>query len=145
MTTIVYDLQSKRIACDGRVTQGDEIITDEAEKRLELDNIEFFFAGDVGSFKEVAEAFVKKTHKIRKGVDAQALAWDGLDLFDLSADKGVLSWHPVVARRGSIGGGASYAAVALDSGCTPKQAVLAAIKKHIGTGGKVRCYRLRLK
>jgi len=107
--------------------------------------IEFFFAGDVGSFLEVAEAFVKKTHKIRKGVDAQALAWDGLDLFDLSAEKGVLSWHPVVARRGAIGGGAPYAAVALDSGCTPKQAVLAAIKKHTGTGGKVRSYRLRLR
>jgi hypothetical protein len=135
----------KSIACDSRITADGEIITDEADKRTAFKDVEFFLAGSLADRDAVCRAFIARSRRLRKAIDMQALAWDGSELWDITASNGELSWHPVASQRGAIGSGSSYALVALSNGKTPRQAVMEAKKHDTGTGGKVVTHKLRAK
>jgi hypothetical protein len=142
VTTVCWDLQKRLVAVDGRIVADYEIHDDSADKRTVFNDVEFFLAGSLSDRDAVCRAFVARRRKIRKGIYMQALAWDGETLFDLIADEGALSWHPVATVRGAIGSGSAFALAALDQGATPRQAILAAIKRDAGTGGKVVTHKL---
>ncbi|MES2625916.1 MAG: hypothetical protein V4628_11610 [Pseudomonadota bacterium] len=143
MTTICFCLNRRAISCDSRITADGEIITDEADKRTVFNDVEFFLAGSLADRDTVCKAFTGRRRKIRSGIDMQALAWDGVTLWDITASDGELSWHPVCSDRGAIGSGSPYAASALHDGKTPRQAVMAAKRHDTGTGGKVVTHKLR--
>lgn len=143
MTTIAYCLQRRQIAVDSRITAGHEICTDAAKKWHERDGVLIVMAGDVAGCEEVIQAMQKGRHRLRKSIDVVAYAWNGKSLFEITADGGELDWHPVVDDRGAIGSGSAYALAAMDKGATPRQAVLAAMKRDTNTGGKVQVIRLR--
>jgi ATP-dependent protease HslVU (ClpYQ) peptidase subunit len=145
VTTIVFDITARKVAHDGRVTSDGEIINDEKNKRVQKHDLDFFFAGSFCDTDEIADAFAKRRRKIRKTIDSQALAWDGVKLWDITATAGELSWHPVASDRGAIGSGSSYALVALKDGKTPRQAVITAKKSDSNTGGKVVTHKLKLR
>jgi hypothetical protein len=144
MTTVAYCLKSKTVATDSRIVDAatGELFTDTASKRYQRGRITLFMAGAVCDFEEVANTFIAGKHGVRKSLDVHALIWTGEKLFEVIADTGILSWHPVVADRGAIGSGASYAQAALDAGATPFQAVKAAAKRNVFTGGKIVLHRL---
>lgn len=143
MTTIAYCLQRRQVAMDSRITEGHEISTDNAKKWREKDGVLIFLSGDVAGADEVIAAMQAGKHRLRKSIEVVAFAWNGSQLFEITADGGELEWHPVVDDRGAIGSGAAYALAAMDAGATPRQAVLAAIKRDTNTGGKVNVIRLR--
>lgn len=143
MTTIAYCLKRKQVAVDSRITSGHDIATDSAKKWREKDGVLIFLSGDVAGADEVIHAMQAGKHRLRKSIDVVAYAWNGTQLFEITADGGELEWHPVVDDQGAIGSGAGYALAAMDAGATPRQAVLAAIKRDTNTGGKVNVIRLR--
>jgi hypothetical protein len=142
VTTCAFDMKRRVVAVDGRIVADYEIHDDKADKRTEHEGVEFFMAGSLGDRDAVCKAFVSKRRKIRKGIYMEALAWDGSQLYDLLADDGELVFHPVATVRGAIGSGSAFALAALDQGATPRQAILAAIKRDAGTGGKVVTHKL---
>lgn len=142
MTTICFCLHSRKVSVDSRITADGEIITDEADKRTELNGIEFFMCGSLGDMDAIRQAFIASRRKVRKTIDLQSLAWDGETLWDIAASNGELSWHPVASQRGAIGSGSSFAAAALKEGKTPRQAVMTAKHHDSATGGKVVTHKL---
>ena len=144
MTTIAYCLKSKTVATDSRIVDATtgELFTDTASKRYQRGQITLFMAGAVCDIEEMANAFMAGKHRVRKSLEVHALIWTGEKLFEAMADNGELSWHPVVTARGAIGSGSSYAQAALDAGATPYQAVKAAAKRNVFTGGKIVLQRL---
>ncbi len=131
-----------KISTDSRITCDGEIITDEADKRTELNGIEFFMCGDLADMDAVRQAFVAGRRKVRRKIELQAFAWDGETLWDIAASNGELSWHPAASQRGAIGSGSSFAAAALKEGKTPRQAVMTAKHHDSTTGGKVVTHKL---
>jgi hypothetical protein len=144
MTTIAWCLWSKTVATDSRVVNDStgELVSDSANKRYDRGPVVLFMSGALSDIDEMGNAFIAGKHRVRKALDSHALAWNGEKLFELIADGGELSWHPVVTYRGAIGSGASYAQAALDAGATPYQAVKAAAKRNVFTGGKVIIHKL---
>jgi len=51
MTTIVYNHETKQIACDGLMTAGNEIKSTSFKKWHEKDGVYYFFAGDIADIK----------------------------------------------------------------------------------------------
>lgn len=146
MTTIAWDLSKLRVAVDSRITtDAGDLITDEANKCYVRRGVTFFLAGSVADVEEVTNAFCAGIHRVRKSVDAEGIAWTGEKLFELLADQGNLEWHPVVSPRGACGSGANFAMAALANGATPRDAVKAAAKCNVNTGGKIVSHRLRRK
>jgi hypothetical protein len=145
MTTIVFDVKAKKVATDSRVTEDGAIVADDATKMHIRKGVMFFLCGGVGDAEELMMAYLQKKHRVRKTMEAQGLAWDGINLIELCVDSGLLTWHPVVSDRGAYGSGSPFAVAALDQGATPRQAVIAAKKRDTCTGGKVVTYRLRRK
>jgi hypothetical protein len=142
MTTIAYCLKRMQVATDSRATEEEVIISDTTVKWHCKGGVEFFMCGTVSDEEPLMRAFLSRRRRISKVIDADALAWDGETLWDLSAEKGVLHWHPVMAERGAIGSGNEYALAALDAGMTPRRAVAAACKRDTQSGGKVVTYKL---
>jgi hypothetical protein len=144
MTTIVYDLARMCVATDSRATDEGVIISDTAIKHYVRDGVDFFICGSTSDEEPIMKGFLARRRKISSAVDdASAYAWDGTALWDISAEKGVLHWYEAIDTRGAIGSGREYALAALDSGATPRQAVIAARKRDTCTGGKVVTYKLR--
>jgi ATP-dependent protease HslVU (ClpYQ) peptidase subunit len=142
MTTIAYCLKRGNIATDSRITEGGEIITDDATKRHNRGALVLFMAGAIADIDEVANGFVACKHRCRKSLDAEGLIWTGDTLFEIIAASGQLEWHRVVSERGAIGSGAQYARAALDAGLSPAASVRAAAKRNCYTGGKIKVYKL---
>jgi hypothetical protein len=144
MTTIAYCLKRKQVATDSRATDDGVIVTDECLKHCRRGGVDFFICGTVSDEEPIMRAFLAKRRKISKAVDdSAALAWDGITLWDISAEKGILHWFPVMDQRGAIGSGREYALAALDAGATPRKAVEAAKKRDTNTGGNVVVYYLK--
>jgi hypothetical protein len=146
MTTICYSLHRMQVATDSRATDDGVIISDDATKHYERDGVDFFICGTVSDEEPLMAAFLAKRRRVSKTLDdAEALAWDGKTLFNISAEAGKLHWYAVIDKQGAIGSGREYALAALDDGKTPRQAVIAAKKRDTCTGGKVVTYKLRRK
>jgi hypothetical protein len=109
MTTIVFDVKAKKVATDSRVTEDGAIVADDATKMHIRKGVMFFLCGGVGDAEELMMAYLQKKHRVRKTMEAQGLAWDGINLIELCVDSGLLTWHPVVSDRGAYGSGSPFA------------------------------------
>lgn len=132
------------MATDSRTTDEGVIISDESLKHYERAGVDFFICGTVSDEESIIRGFLARRRKISKAVaEADAYAWDGSKLYEVSAEKGVLHWYEVIDKQGAIGSGREYALAAFDAGATPRQAVIAAKKRDTATGGKVVVYKLK--
>lgn len=141
MTTIACD--GKSMAGDGLITEDDRVCSkDYAKVRHLKDGRVVGFAGNAYNWDEFARWLDDggDVPKMHEGFGCIVLNRDGsITQYD---EHGRSFPDPAPV---AIGSGARFALAAMDLGCTPEQAVEAAKKRDVWTGGKVTVLRPSLK
>ncbi|WP_416365009.1 proteasome subunit beta [Pseudomonas sp. NFX183] len=136
MTTIAY--KDGVIAYDGRQVRNDRIVSDNAPKCLVVDGVSFFLAGAVCDEKALIAAYFGTPSKVP--VECSGYVVDGGKLLMIGHDDTTGIWKQDLdsANPDAMGSGAPYALAAMDMGASAEEAVRAAMKRDIYTGGMVR-------
>lgn len=136
MTTIAY--KDGVIAYDGRQTRGDSIVSDDAPKCQVVDGVRFLLAGAVCDEKALIAAYFGTPSAVP--VECSGYVIDGGKLMMVGHDDKTGIWKQELepSNPDAIGSGAAYAVAAMDMGASAEEAVRAAMKRDIYTGGKVR-------
>lgn len=140
MTTIAY--KDGIIAYDSRQTREGVIVSDDCLKFQEENGVAFFLAGLVCDERSLVDAYFGK--QIASEVECSGYAVEGGKLYMIGhAEKTGLWRQPLDLKNPDcIGSGAPYALAAMDMGATAEEAVRAAMKRDIYTGGTVRLYKI---
>lgn len=135
MTTIAY--KDGVIAYDSRQTRGDRIISDNCAKRQVVDGVSFFLSGAVCDEKALIAAYFGTPSAVP--VECSGYVVDGGKLMTVGHDDKTGIWRQELepSNPDAIGSGAAYALAAMDMGASAEEAVRAAMKRDIYTGGKV--------
>lgn len=139
MTTIAY--KDGVIAYDSLCTAGTTIVDHRFNKRRSVDGVQFFLAGTVADFDRACLAFFDEIDV--DNINVEYLAWDGKELFLVIIENDKLhktpeSLNSIIA----IGSGECHAYTAMDCGLSAKEAVKKAAYRDVGTGGRIRTYKL---
>lgn len=136
MTTIAY--KDGVIAYDSRQTRGDRIVSDDCSKCETVDGVSFFLSGAVCDEKALIAAYFGAPSSAP--VECAGYAADGGSLFMIGHDdkNGIWKQPLDLSNPDAIGSGAAYAIAAMDMGASAEDAVRAAMKRDIYTGGTVR-------
>jgi len=137
MTTIVYDHKNKQIACDSRLTGGNLIITDSAEKYRANEKGLWFFAGTRADENQLMELEHNDKPEIKPDANALLIKEGKCFLVTFNGDYCSVSENEY---NHSIGSGCDFALSAVDLGRTAKEAVEYAITRDTGSGGNVHVY-----
>lgn len=140
MTTIAY--KDGVIAYDSRQTRGGAIVSDDAPKCQVVDGVSFFLAGAVCDEKALIAAYFGTPSAVP--VECSGYAVDGGRLLMVGYDDKTGIWKQELdpANPDAIGSGSAYALAAMDMGASAEDAVRAAMKRDIYTGGRVRTMRV---
>lgn len=140
MTTIAY--KDGVIAYDSRATRGDVIMSDDCEKCETHDGVKFLLAGAVSDIKAFVAAYFGTRSEIP--LDCFGYVIDGGRLMLVGNDDDTGIWrqdlNPNVCD--AIGSGSPYALAAMDMGASAEDAVRAAMKRDVYTGGTVRTFKI---
>lgn len=136
MTTIAY--KDGVIAYDSRQTRNDRIVSDSAPKCQVVDGVSFFLSGAVCDEKALIAAYFGTPSPAP--VECSGYVVDGGKLILVGHDDKTGIWKQDLepSNPDAIGSGAAYALAAMDMGATAEDAVRAAMKRDIYTGGAVR-------
>lgn len=136
MTTIAY--KDGVIAYDGRQTRNDRIVSDNAAKCQVVDGVSFFLSGTVCDEKALIAAYFGTASPVP--VECSGYAVDGGKLMMIGHDDTTGIWKQDLdpANPDAMGSGAQYALAAMDMGASAQDAVRAAMKRDIYTGGTIR-------
>ena len=137
MTTIAY--KDGVIAYDSRVTRGSLIDHDDYEKLIHRQGHCFLITGSGCDFSTLIDEFFGAKSG-RKPLDAVALVVTNGGLCQVGHDAESGFWMDDVwmDRPFAIGSGRDFALAAMDMGASGKEAVEAAAKRDIYTGGTIR-------
>jgi 20S proteasome alpha/beta subunit len=140
MTTIAY--KDGVIAYDSRQTRGGAIVSDEAPKCQVVDGVSFFLSGAVCDEKALIAAYFGTPSPVP--VECSGYVVDDGKLMIVGHDDKTGIWRQDLdpANPDAIGSGSAYALAAMDMGASAEDAVRAAMKRDIYTGGKVRTLRV---
>lgn len=140
MTTIAY--KDGVIAYDSRQTRGGTIVSDDAPKCQVVDGVSFFLSGAVCDEKALIAAYFGTPSPVP--VECSGYAVDSGRLLMVGHDDKTRVWKQDLdpANPDAIGSGSAYALAAMDMGASAEEAVRAAMKRDIYTGGKVRTHRV---
>lgn len=140
MTTIAY--KNGVIAYDTRQTRGDRIVSDSSSKCEKVNDVLFFLSGAVCDEKALIAAYFGMPSSAP--VECSGYVVDGGRLMLVGHDDKTGIWKQDLdpSNPDAIGSGAPYALVAMDMGATAAEAVRAAMKRDIYTGGKVRAVKI---
>ncbi|MND77228.1 hypothetical protein D3C76_574240 [compost metagenome] len=143
MTTIVY--KEGVIACDSRQTRNGAIVSDDVVKCQVVDGVSFFLSGAVCDEKALIAAYFGTPSPVP--VECSGYAVDGGRLQMVGHDNKTGIWRQDLdpANPDAIGSGSAYALAAMDMGASAEEAVHAAMKRDIYTGGSVRLFSLSAK
>lgn len=135
MTTIAY--KDGVIAYDSRQTRNDRIVSDNAPKCQVVDEVRFFLAGAVCDEKALIAAYFGTPSPVP--VECSGYVVDGGHLMMVGHDDktGIWKQELELSNPDAIGSGAPYALAAMDMGASAEDAVRAAMKRDIYTGGPV--------
>ncbi|NHC53103.1 proteasome subunit beta [Pseudomonas sp. AU8050] len=141
MTTIAY--KDGVIAYDGRQVRNDRIVSDSAQKCQVIDGVSFFLAGTVCDEKALIAAYFGTASPAP--VECSGYAVDGGKLMMIGHDDATGIWKQDLdpANPDAMGSGAPYALVAMDMGASAEEAVRAAMKRDIYTGGTIRTVTIK--
>lgn len=136
MTTIAY--KDGVIAYDSRQTRSGVIVSDDTEKSELVNGVRFFLAGAVCDIPGLIAAYFGTPSPVP--VECSGYAVDGGKLMMVGHDDKTGIWKQELdlSNPDAIGCGAPYALAAMDMGASAEEAVRAALKRDIYTGGKVR-------
>ena len=136
MTTIAY--KDGVIAYDSRQTRNDRIVSDDAPKCQVVDGVRFFLAGAVCDEKALIAAYLGTPSPVP--VECSGYVVDGGKLLMVGHDDKTGIWRQELelSNPDAIGSGAEYAVAAMDMGASAEDAVRAAMKRDIYTGGTIR-------
>lgn len=136
MTTIAY--KDGVIAYDGRQTRNDRIVSDDAPKCQVVDGVSFFLSGAVCDEKALIAAYFGTPSTVP--VECSGYVVDGGKLMMVGHDDktGIWKQELELSNPDAIGSGAAYALAAMDMGASAEDAVRAAMKRDIYTGGMIR-------
>jgi hypothetical protein len=136
MTTIAY--KDGVIAYDGRQTRNDRIVSDDAPKCQTVDGVSFFLAGAVCDEKALIAAYFGTPSQVP--VECSGYVVDDGKLMMIGHDDKSGIWkQPLdLSTPDAIDSGAPYALAAMDMGASAEEAVRAAMKRDIYTGGTIR-------
>jgi ATP-dependent protease HslVU (ClpYQ) peptidase subunit len=156
MTTIVYHEESKTMAADSQATWGDMISSLNIDKIHEINGSLIGFAGRLSSglkfckwFESWDSAHILANNSMGVNVVIpDFLAEEDFLALVVTPDgsqymfEGGSAFYPVEGNQ-VIGSGMPYAFGALDTGSGAKEAVEAAIRRDVSSGGKVRVLTLQ--
>ncbi|WP_095111167.1 proteasome subunit beta [Pseudomonas sp. Irchel 3E20] len=136
MTTIAY--KDGVIAYDGRQTRNDRIVSDAAQKCQVVDGVSFFLSGAVCDERALIAAYFGTPSAVP--VECSGYVVDGGKLLMVGHDDKTGIWKQDLdlANPDAIGSGYAYAIAAMDMGASAEDAVRAAMKRDIYTGGTIR-------
>ncbi|GLX91953.1 proteasome subunit beta [Pseudomonas fragi] len=139
MTTIAY--KDGVIAYDSRQTRNSAIVSDNAPKCQVVDGVSFFLSGAVCDEKALIAAYFGTASPVP--VECSGYVVDGGKLIMVGHDDktGIWKQELELSNPDAIGSGAAYAVAAMDMGASAEDAVKAAMKRDIYTGGEVRLFR----
>ena len=142
MTTIAY--KDGVIAYDSRQTRNSAIVSDNAPKCQVVDGVSFFLSGAVCDEKALIAAYFGTASPVP--VECSGYVVDGGKLMMVGHDDKTGIWKQDLdqANPDAIGSGAPYALAAMDMGASAEDAVRAAMKRDIYTGGKIRAMSISL-
>ncbi|EKT4568469.1 proteasome subunit beta [Pseudomonas putida] len=140
MTTIAY--KDGVIAYDSRQTRSGTIVSDNSLKCQVVEGVSFFLSGAVCDEKALIAAYFGTPSAV--AVECSGYAVDGGKLLMVGYDDKTGIWRQELdpANPDAIGSGSPYALAAMDMGASAEEAVHAAMKRDIYTGGKVRTVRI---
>lgn len=136
MTTIAY--KDGVIAYDSRQTRSGVIVSDDAEKTELVNGVRFFLAGAVCDMPALIAAYFGTPSPVP--VECSGYVVDGGKLMLVGHDDKTGVWKQGLdlSNPDAVGCGAPYALAAMDMGASAKEAVEAAAKRDIYTGGTIR-------
>lgn len=140
MTTIAY--KDGVIAYDSRQTRSGTIVSDNAPKCQVVDGVSFFLSGAVCDERALIAAYFGTPSSAP--VECSGYAVDGGRLLMIGHDDKTGVWKQDLdpTNPDAIGSGSAYALAAMDMGASAEEAVRAAMKRDIYTGGKIRTVRI---
>lgn len=136
MTTIAY--KDGVIAYDSRQTRNGSIVSDNCTKCEVVDGVMFFLSGAVCDEQALIAAYFGTPSK--QPVESSGFVVDSGKLLLVGHDDKTGIWkQPLdLLNPDAIGSGSAYALAAMDMGASAEEAVSAAMKRDIYTGGKIR-------
>lgn len=140
MTTIVYDHKSKTIATDGRTTKDGVVISDDVEKCTTVDDVRFFFAGNVCDEELFISGFFGEEIKLVPQCRAMVIQSDKVYICTYN-NECILEKYEL-KHNDELGSGGLFALAALDFGKSAAEAVEYACSKDVYSGGTIRLYRI---
>ncbi|KQQ60141.1 proteasome subunit beta [Pseudomonas sp. Leaf127] len=142
MTTIAY--KDGVIAYDNRQTRGDRIVSDSCSKCEKVNDVLFFLSGAVCDEKALIAAYFGTPSPAPVECSGYVVDAGKLMMVGHANKTGIWKQELDPANPDAIGSGAAYAMAAMDMGASAEDAVRAAMKRDIYTGGKVRTLELSL-
>lgn len=141
MTTIAY--KDGVIAYDSRQTRNDRIVSDNCQKCEVVKGVSFFLSGAVCDEKALIAAYFGTPSPV--DIECSGYVVDGGKLIMVGHDDKTGIWKQELdmSNPDAIGSGAQYALAAMDMGASAADAVLAAMKRDIYTGGFVTAIKLQ--
>lgn len=138
MTTIAYDHKARLIACDGRSTSGNTILSDTHKKWVEADGKFWFYTGSVSD----VDRFIKYTEHgdmdpPRWPIDLTAILADSGSVYIVGVSPSGEPWRERLECSRAIGSGCDFALSAMDFGKSAGESVQYAATRDSCTGGKV--------
>lgn len=140
MTTLCY--HAGVLAYDSRITAGNLIQSDTAQKCQVHNGLRFVLCGTVSEWPAFMQAYCSGEGGAGLGVSAFVLHPDGLRRAASDSD-GVWSVPVLWDDVSTLGSGGDHAMTAVDCGRTPREAIKLAAKRDSGTGGKIRTIKLK--
>jgi 20S proteasome alpha/beta subunit len=140
MTTIAY--KDGVIAYDSRQTRGSSIVSDNSVKCQVVDGVSFFLSGAVCDEKALIAAYFGTPPSAP--VECSGFVVDDTVLMMVGVDDKTGVWKQPLdpANPDAIGSGSAYALAAMDMGATAEEAVRAAMRRDVYTGGTIRTFTI---
>ena len=131
------------VAYDSRCCCGPTIVDDDYDKHTEADGAHFFFVGATQDHSKLIERFFSRGEDFK--TNSCALVYDSGKLWSIGFDKDDKFYaNPEkLSNVVAAGSGEDHALTAMDCGLSAREAVKMAIKRDIGTGGRVRTFKLK--
>lgn len=149
MTTIAY--KDGIIAFDSRLSKGITLISDSYNKMKQIDDFYFFMLGPIAGVEDLIDVYFNniKPHEVKEF--SNALVFDSkneklvyIGITDKTeTEKNYLWMEPVdLTIPDAWGSGGDHALTAFDYGADAVEAIKAACKRDLGSGGEIKAFDL---